>query len=83
MTEDLFVSVLTPTSTASAAEWALYDAGHVLAGSIVVHDANIEARILLDGQPLYRSRHATRDVAEQELVALRGRWASEGWMPAV
>ncbi len=83
MTKNLFVSVLTPTSTAAETEWALNNAGHILAGTIVIHDANIEAQVLLDGRPLYRSRHATRAVAEQELVALRGHWASEGWIAAV
>jgi hypothetical protein len=83
MTKNVFVSVLTRTPPSHDTEWTLYDDGHILAGAIVERDANVEAQILLDGQPLYRSRHASRDVAERELVSLRGRWAREGWIAAV
>jgi hypothetical protein len=62
--------------------WSLYTDGHVIAGAIVHCDPTIEAQILLDGKPLYRSRHASRDAAERELIALRGRWAREGWVEA-
>ena len=61
-------------------QWWLHGDGHVVAGAIVErHALSIEAQILLDGVPLYRSRHATRAIAEEELAALRGRWAREGW----
>jgi hypothetical protein len=62
--------------------WALYTDGHVIAGAIVQGDPTVETQILLDGQPLYRSRHASRDAAERELTALRGQWAREGWIDA-
>jgi hypothetical protein len=61
-------------------EWSLYGEGHVLAGTLVALDVNaVEAQILLDGHLLYRSRHMSRDVAREELMALRGHWANEGW----
>jgi hypothetical protein len=52
----------------------------VLAATIVREHASIEARVLLDGHPLYRSRHTTWASAAEELVALRGQWASDGWL---
>ena len=62
-------------------EWSLYGDGHVIAGAIVERDElTIEAHIMLDGMLLYRSRHASRSVAEQELGALRGHWENEGWV---
>jgi hypothetical protein len=65
-------------------QWWLHSDGHVLAGAIVVRDnLNIEAQILLDGTLLYGSRHPTRAVAEQELAALRGQCAREGWIDTV
>jgi hypothetical protein len=63
-------------------EWSLYVDGHVIAAAIVRDDPNIEAQITLDGQLLYRSRHATLASAAAELVALRGQWAREGWLEA-
>lgn len=64
-------------------EWLLYGDGHVITGAIVERDeVNIEAQILLDGLLLYRSRHSSRAVAEEELVALRGHWSREGWAEA-
>jgi len=62
--------------------WALYTDGHVIAGAIVQGDPTVETQILFDGQPLYRSRHASRDAAERELIALRGQWARDGWIEA-
>ena len=80
---DNFVSATTPQQTMPAPAWSLYGDGHVLAGTIVVlGDVHIEAQILLDGQPLYRSRHTSRAVAEEELLALRGQWATAGWADA-
>lgn len=61
-------------------EWSLHGDGHVIAATIVPGEPTIEARILLDGRLLYRSRHATRAAAAAELVALRGQWAREGWV---
>ena len=66
---------------ASAPQWWLRSEGHVLAGVLVVRDhLNIEAQIVLDGTPLYRSRHSTRAIAEEELAELRGQCAREGWI---
>jgi hypothetical protein len=62
-----------------AAEWYLYGHGHVLSALIVRDEPRIEARILLDGQLLYRSRHATMASAAAELGSLRGRWTLDGW----
>ena len=62
--------------------WSLYGNGHVIAAAIVLVEPNIEAHILLDGRPLYRSRHASMASAAEELVALRGQWAREGWLEA-
>jgi hypothetical protein len=76
-------SWLTPMSATTVPRWSLYTDGHVIAGAIVQgEDPSIEAQILLDGQPLYRSRHPSRDAAERELIALRGHWAREGWLEA-
>jgi hypothetical protein len=62
-------------------QWHLYNEGHMLAGAIVSGDgALVEAQILLDGLVLYGSRHPSRDVAEQELAALRGWCARDGWI---
>jgi len=69
-------------ATLPAPAWSLYGDGHVIAAAIVRDEPNIEARITLDGQPLYRSRHATWASAAAELVALRGQWAREGWLEA-
>ena len=66
--------------TAPVPAWSLYGDGHVIAAAIVKDDFIIEARILLDGTLLYRSRHATWASAAEELVALRGHWAREGWI---
>jgi len=64
----------------SIPQWWLHSEGHVVAGAIVErHALGIEAQLLLDGVPLYRSRHATRANAEEELAELRGRCAREGW----
>jgi len=60
--------------------WSLYGNGHVIAAAIVRDDVNIEARILLDGMLLYRSRHATMSSAAEELGALRGQWSRDGWI---
>jgi len=62
--------------------WSLWDHGHMIAGALVEHNPTIEAHILLDGRLLYRSRHTSRDAAEQELLALRGHWTREGWLDA-
>ena len=62
-------------------QWWLHGDGHIISGAIVERNAlSIEAQILLDGVPLYRSRHTSRAVAEEELAALRGRCARDGWM---
>jgi hypothetical protein len=62
-------------------QWWLHGEGHVIAGAIVERSTlSIEAQILLDGVPLYRSRHPTRAIAEQELAALRGQCARDGWI---
>ncbi len=71
---------MSDTSDIPAPEWSLYGDGHVIAGAIVERDVTIEAQILLDGTLLYRSRHTSRAVAEEELGALRGQWANEGWI---
>jgi hypothetical protein len=63
-------------------QWSLYGDGHVIAGALVPDSRATEARILLDGSPIYRSRHMSRAAAEQELLALRGHWAREGWTEA-
>ena len=60
--------------------WSLYGNGHVIAAAIVRAGMNIEARILLDGMLLYRSRHATMSAAAEELGALRGQWSRDGWI---
>ena len=65
-----------------APAWSLYGDGHVIAAAIVRDEPNIEAQITLDGQLLYTSRHATWASAADELVALRGQWAREGWREA-
>lgn len=65
-----------------APAWSLYGDGHVIAAAIV-DSPNIEAQILLDGQLLYRSRHATLAAAAEELVELRWRWARNGWIEHV
>ena len=62
--------------------WSLYGNGHVIAAAIVRDEPNIEARILLDGCVLYRSRHQSMASAAEELVALRGQWSREGWLEA-
>jgi hypothetical protein len=84
MSPSLSVSVVTsPQFGPPVPEWSLYGDGHVIAGAIVERDElNIEAQILLDGLLLYRSRHSSRSVAVEELVALRGHWAREGWSGA-
>jgi hypothetical protein len=66
-------------SSPPSPEWSLYGEGHVIAGSIIVGEIHVEAQILLDGTLLYRSRHSSHDVAREELMALRGHWANEGW----
>jgi len=73
---------MSETSDIALPEWSLYGEGHVIAGAIVERDLSIEAQILLDGTPLYRSRHTSRAVAEEELGALRGQWAEQGWADA-
>ena len=71
------------TSAAGALhQWSLYGEGHVIAGAIVPDHRTIEAHVLLDGLPIYRSRHVSLASAEEELVALRGHWAREGWIEA-
>jgi hypothetical protein len=71
---------MTPMIAVPVPQWWLHTEGHVIAGAIVERNAlSIEAQILLDGVPLYRSRHATRAIAEQELTALRGQCTREGW----
>jgi len=65
--------------SAPAPEWSLYGDGHVIAGAIIVSEVHVEAQILLDGELLYRSRHKSQHVAREELMALRGYWANEGW----
>jgi hypothetical protein len=40
-----------------APAWALYGEGHVIAAALVRDEPNVEARITLDGQLLYQSRH--------------------------
>jgi hypothetical protein len=84
MSQGVSLSVVTsPSFSMPVPEWSLYGEGHVIAGAIVQRDElNIEAQILLDGLLLYRSRHASRAVAEQELGALRGHWTGEGWVDA-
>jgi hypothetical protein len=77
MSENISVSTTAPV--ASGLEWSLFAEGHVVAGAIVVRDALVEAQIRLDGHLLYSARHASRAFAENELVALRGHWAREGW----
>jgi hypothetical protein len=80
MIQQVFQSVPTPAASMPVLEWSLYTDGHVLAASLVDRDVyTVEAQILLDGQLLYRSRHMSRDVALQELMALRGLWAQDGW----
>ena len=69
-----------PDVTAPVPAWSLYGDGHVIAAAIVKDDLTIETQILLDGTLLYRSRHATWASAAEELVALRGHWAREGWI---
>ena len=71
-----------PLGSSTLPRWSLYGDGHVLAAAIVEHNPTIEALVLLDGQPLYCSRHPSRDAAERELLALRGFWAREGWIEA-
>ena len=63
----------------SAPEWSLHGDGHVIAGTILIGQLHVEAQILLDGTLIYRSRHKSCDVAREELLALRGQWAKEGW----
>ena len=72
----------TSDATMPASEWSLHGDGHVIAAAIVRDEPKIEARILLDGRPLYRSRHTTWASATEELVALRGHWARNGWIEA-
>jgi len=61
-------------------QWWLYNDGHVLAGALLVRDElDIEAQLLLDGSLVYGSRHSSREHAEGELAALRGRCAQDGW----
>jgi len=82
MNQNAFLSVMTarPAAMQPPPEWSLYGGGHVIAATIAaVGDVHFEAQILLDGQLLYRSRHSSRVVAEQELLALRGHWATVGW----
>jgi len=78
------LSVITsPEAAVPVPYWWLRDKDHVIAGALVIkNDFNIEAQILLDGLPLYRSRHTTRAVAEEELASLRGQCAREGWREA-
>jgi hypothetical protein len=52
----------------------------VLAASIARDDPFVEARILLDGTLIYRSRHASYDEAQREVLALRAQWTGDGWM---
>ena len=77
------VSLTTSLEAVAVPKWSLHGDGHVIAASIVQDFPSVEARILLDGRLLYRSRHISRDAAEQELVALRGHWAREGWIDTV
>ena len=79
MSENISVSITTTAPVTSEQEWSLFAEGHVVAGAIVVRDALVEAQIRLDGHLLYSARHASRAFAEDELVALRGHWAREGW----
>lgn len=71
-----------PNAIAPVPAWSLYGNGHVIAAAIVRDHHNVEARILLDGELLYRSRHTTLALAAEELGALRGHWAREGWIEA-
>jgi hypothetical protein len=83
MSEIFHVPARRNQSDTPSSEWSLYGDGHVIAGAIVERDElTIEAHILLDGTLLYRSRHTSRSVAEQELGALRGHWENEGWVDA-
>lgn len=82
MEQMLSISVVTSTAPPAAPEWSLYGDGHVIAGAIVRDHVTVEAQILLDGRLLYRSRHPSQAAAEEELVALRGHWAREGWIEA-
>ena len=75
----MFQSSAAGSPSSAAPEWSLYGNGHVIAGAIVIGAAHVEAQILLDGALLYRSRHNSHDVAREELMALRGHWANEGW----
>jgi hypothetical protein len=77
------VSLTTSFAAVPIPKWSLRGDGHVIAASIIEDSPNVEARILLDGRLLYRSRHNSRAAAEQELVALRGHWAREGWIDTV
>jgi hypothetical protein len=78
------LSVVTSSEAVPVPYWWLRDNDHVIAGALVVRDDfNVEAQILLDGLPLYRSRHTTRAVAEEELAALRGQCTREGWQETV
>ena len=71
-------------AVSAAPQWRLRSEGHLLAGVIVVRDhMNVEAQILLDGSPLYRSRHSTRAVAEEELAQLFGQCERDGWVATV
>jgi len=68
-----------PDRSVAAHAWSLYGDGHVIAAALV-DSPNIEAQILLDGQLLYRSRHATLAAAAEELVELRWQWSRKGWI---
>ena len=62
-------------------QWWLHGNGHVISGALVICDHSaIEAQILFDDVVLYRSRHSSRALAEEELAALRNRCTNEGWL---
>jgi hypothetical protein len=63
-------------------KWSLCVDGHVISATIIDNAPRVEVHILLDGQPLYNSRHATREAADAELLSLRGFWTREGWIDA-
>ena len=82
--EIVYSAVAAVPATVPVPQWWLYSGSHILEGSLLVIDnSSVEAHIQLDGQPLYRSRHRSRSIAEQELSALRRQYAGDGWFENV
>ena len=65
-------------------QWWVRHGDHVIAGAIApIDEQRVEALILLNGQPLYRSRHSSRESAERELERMHAQFDRSEPTPAI